>query len=216
MASSTFKNNKPFKIFNIIIYLFLFFILGFIIIFIYQYYQYYQQNRVYSFKNKEFKEYYAQSPYADVKCKANDFVMYVSVKYKKLNGVSAMHIHVNNNGSPGPVLAWLGTTIEWQRGVAQTDTNGNSPCCTKNNEKCSLASPNKIGTPYLNKIVEFSEKTFVFHNENKNPSKCPWIQNGFLLDIHGFNFQQNINGELTSGKPGADIIFQKEFEEIKE
>lgn len=174
-------------------------------------YRNYKQNRVYTFQNKVFKEYYAQSPYADVKCKANDFVMYITVKYKNLNGVSAMHIHVNNNGTPGPVLAWLGTTIEWQRGVAQTAVNGNAPCSSKKNPKSVLASPNNIGTPYLNERMNYSEKTFVFHNENTNPSKCPWIQNGFLLDVHGFNFQQKINGKLTSGKPSADVIFQDEF-----
>lgn len=60
-------------------------------------------------------------------------------------------------------------------------------------------------------LTENSERTFVIYNENKSPGKCPWIKNGTLLDIHGFNFQQRINGKLTSGKPGADIIYQSEF-----
>ena len=159
----------------------------------------------------QFKEYSATSPYADVTFRANDQVMYVNVKYKNLNGVSAIHIHVNNNGSPGPILAWLGTTNEWQNGVAQNSLNGNAPCSTKSNPNSILASPTNIGTPYLNELTENSERTFVIYNENSSPGKCPWIQNGTLLDIHGFNFQQKINGKLTSGKPGADMIYQSVF-----
>jgi len=163
----------------------------------------------------EFKEYYATSPYADVRFKANDHVMYITVKYKKLKGASAIHIHLNNNGTPGPVLAWLGTSKEWQRGVVQTTVNGNSPCCTKDNINCAMASPDNIGTPYLNEINENSDKTFVVYNESVSPGKCAWIKNGTMLDIHGFNFQQKINGKLTNAKPGADIIYQSNFINVK-
>lgn len=138
----------------------------------------------------------------------------MTVKYKNLEGVSALHIHVNKNGSPGPVLAWLGTTKEWQRGVAQTAKNGNAPCCTKNNPNCTLASPENIGTPYIQEIMVNTEKTFVVYNDCGKSGKCPWIKNGTLLDIHGFNFQQKIDGQLTDGKPGADIIYQSKFNQI--
>ena len=40
--------------------------------------------KLYYYNNMEFKEYYATSPYADVRFKANDHVMYITVKYKKL------------------------------------------------------------------------------------------------------------------------------------
>jgi hypothetical protein len=156
-----------------------------------------------------FREYYASSPYADVKFRANDSVMYVSVTYKNLSGVSAIHIHTNNKGSPGPVLAWLGTTEEWQRGVAQTTAKANSPCCIKQNTNCSLAAPSKLNIPYLTNIKTNTQKSFVYFNNNGN--SCDWIRNGTLLDVHGFNFQQKINGKLTSGKPGADIIYQSNF-----
>jgi hypothetical protein len=165
----------------------------------------------YIYDDLQFKEYSATSPYADVTFKGNDKVLYVTVKYKNLKGVSALHIHVNKNGSPGPVLAWLGTTKEWQRGVAQTAKNGNAPCCTKNNPDCILASPENIGTPYLTEIMTNTERTFVIHNECGKSGKCPWIKNGTLLDIHGFNFQENIDGQLTDKKPGADIIYQAKF-----
>jgi hypothetical protein len=161
----------------------------------------------------QFKKFSATSPYADVVFMGNDSVMYINVKYKKLSGVSALHIHVNNKGSPGPVLAWLGTTIQWQRGVAQTAHGANSPCCTKTNPMCILASPPNIGTPYLSSQLENTEKTFVFYNEFVGIG-CPWINNGTLLDIHGFNFQENIDGKLTDKKPGPDIIFQSEFLQI--
>lgn len=108
--------------------------------------------RIYYYNDMQFKEYSANSPYADVTFRGNDEVMYVTVKYKDLKGVSAIHIHVNNNGSPGPILAWLGTTNEWQNGVAQTATNANSPCSTKSNPNGVLASPDNIGTPYINEL----------------------------------------------------------------
>ena len=163
----------------------------------------------------QYKKFSASSPYADVVFFGNNSRMYINIKYKNLSGVSAIHIHVNNKGKPGPVLAWMGTTIQWQRGVAQTNPNGNSPCCTKNNPLCILASPPNIGTPYLSSHLENTEKTFVFYNEYVNGS-CPWINNGTLLDIHGFNFQENINGKLTDKKPGADIIYQSEFVQISQ
>ena len=151
-----------------------------------------------------------------------------NIKYKNLSGVSAIHIHVNDKGKPGPVLAWLGTTIQWQRGVAQTAQGGNSPCCTKTNPMCILASPPNIGTPFLTRELENTERSFVFENEYVGMGcqqsstevlascavRCPWISNGVLLDIHGFNFQENINGKLTDKKPGADIIYQSEFVQI--
>jgi predicted transport protein len=196
----------------------------------------------------QYKKFSASTPYADVVFFGNNSRMYINIKYKNLSGVSAIHIHVNNKGKPGPngskpsrcynnnsgvshpvmpcitersekpkvfgpVLAWMGTTIQWQRGVAQTNPNGNSPCCTKNNPLCILASPPNIGTPYLSSALENTEKTFVFYNEYINGG-CPWINNGTLLDIHGFNFQENINGKLTDKKPGADIIYQSEFLQI--
>uniref|UniRef100_A0A6C0B9I6 CHRD domain-containing protein n=1 Tax=viral metagenome TaxID=1070528 RepID=A0A6C0B9I6_9ZZZZ len=163
------------------------------------------------YNNMEFKNYSASSPYADVTFRGNDRIMYVNVKYKNLSNVSAIHIHADNNGSPGPILAWLGTTEDWQRGVKQTTKNSNAPCCSKNNPKCLLASPDHIGTPYLSTLMENSEKTFVFRNDSKSPGKCPWIKHGAMLVVHGFNFQQNINGKLTSGKPGLDIILKSVF-----
>ena len=163
----------------------------------------------------QYKKFSASTPYADVVFFGNNSRMYINIKYKNLSGVSAIHIHVNNKGKPGPVLAWMGTTIQWQRGVAQTNPNGNSPCCTINNPQCILASPPNIGTPYLSSQLENTEKTFVFLNEYVNGG-CPWINNGTLLDIHGFNFQENINGKLTDKKPGADIIYQSEFVQISQ
>jgi hypothetical protein len=162
-----------------------------------------------------YKEFYATSPYADVYFKANSYIMFIKVIYKDLKGLSAFHIHVNNNGSPGPILAWLGTTVEWQNGVAQNGQNSNSPCCTIQNPNCSLISP--PGTPYLKSIEVPFTKKFVVYNEHvkcNSDSTCPWINNGTLLDFHGPNFQQEYDGKLTPGVPGADMIFQATFEEV--
>ena len=117
-----------------------------------------------AFSGNDFQSFQVTANCADVTFKANDTVMYINIKYKDLTGISAIHIHVNNNGMPGQILAWLGTTEAWQRGVAQNTAGSNSPCCSKNNPQSNL------------------------------------------LDSHGFNFQQLINGVLTNQAPGADML----------
>jgi hypothetical protein len=155
----------------------------------------------------KFKEYTSHNKYADVVFKANNKVMYVTIKYKNLAGISAIHIHANNKGSPGPILAWLGTTQEWQNGVKQNTLGTNLPCCTKNNPKCLLIAPN--GTPFLSKKMEGIEQSFIFYKKcgtSKCKSDCMWIKNGSFLVVHGFKFQQLEDGVLTKGTPGLDVI----------
>ena len=162
--------------------------------------------------NDNFQEYTSQNKYADVKFKANNNVMYVTIKYKNLDGVSAIHIHANDNGSPGPILGWMGTTQQWQDGVKQNTAGTNAPCCTKNNPKCTLAAP--MGTPFLSVEMEKMEKTFTFYKKcgtQKCKSDCMWIKNGSFLVVHGFNFQQVVDGILTNGEPGIDVIEHTPF-----
>jgi len=162
--------------------------------------------------NDQFQEFTSQNKYADVTFKANNNVMYVTIKYKDLQGVSAIHIHANENGSPGPILGWLGTTQQWQDGVKQNTAGTNTPCCTKNNPKCILAAP--MGTPFLSVEMEKMEKTFTFYKKcgtQNCKSDCMWIKNGSFLVVHGFNFQQLIDGILTNGKPGLDVIEHTPF-----
>jgi hypothetical protein len=151
----------------------------------------------------------SSSKYADVEynTSSDSNTLYITVNYKDLTGVSAIHIHVNNNGSPGPVLAWLGTTSEWQSGVAQNTPGGNSPCCNKINKLCTLVAPNS--TPNIRELSN-TTMTFTVTNPLCN-KKCPWINNGTLLDVHGFNFQKVVDGNLTSETPGADIISNTVF-----
>lgn len=160
-----------------------------------------------AFSGNDFQSFQVSANCADVTFKANDTVMYINIKYKDLTGISAIHIHVNNNGMPGPILAWLGTTEAWQRGVAQNALGSNSPSCTRNNPKCNLVAPE--GTPFLTKAMEGTERNFTFYKQC-GTSKCnatlPWISKGTLLDSHGFNFQQLINGVLTNQAPGADML----------
>ena len=160
-----------------------------------------------AFSGNDFQSFQVTANCADVTFKANDTVMYINIKYKDLTGISAIHIHVNNNGMPGQILAWLGTTEAWQRGVAQNTAGSNSPCCTKNNPKCDLVAPK--GTPFLTKDMEGTERNFTVYKQC-GTSKCnatlPWISKGTLLDSHGFNFQQLINGVLTNQAPGADML----------
>ena len=159
-----------------------------------------------SLGNKTFK---ASSKYADIEYNTSDDAqtLYITVHYKDLTNVSAIHIHTNNNGSPGPILAWLGTSKEWQQGVAQNTPGGNSPCGSDNNPLSTLAAPQ--GTPYINNLAN-STRTFTV--TNKTSKLCPWIGNGTVVCCHGFNFQKVINGQLTNEKPGADMISNNLFE----
>jgi len=156
--------------------------------------------------NKKFK---SSSKFADVEFTTSQDAqtLYITVNYKDLTGVSAIHIHTNNNGSPGPILAWLGTSHEWQHGVAQNTPGSNAPCCTEDNPLCTLAAPKS--TPYVNNL---SNTTRTFTVTNKTCKGCPWIENGTLLDVHGFNFQKVLNGQLSTEKPGADMISNTLFE----
>lgn len=148
--------------------------------------------------------YTANSKYVDVSLTINSVKesMKINVNYKDLKGVSAIHIHNNNNGSPGQIIAWLGTSKEWQHGVLQNTPGNNCPCCNINNPLCLLSAPR--GTP---NIKTLSGKNKTFSNKNKSINKtCPWIKNGAFLVIHGYNFQRVSNGELTKEKPGLDVL----------
>jgi len=150
------------------------------------------------------KSFNASSKYVDVSFTPNSDgeSINIAANYKHLNGVSAIHIHNNNNGSPGQIIAWLGTSDEWQHGVIQNTPGKNSPCCNNNNPLCTLAAPK--GTP---KIINLSNTKKTFNVKNNSCNKnCPWIKNGTFLVIHGFNFQKVENGELTLEKPGLDVL----------
>jgi hypothetical protein len=154
-----------------------------------------------SLGNKTFK---ASSKYADVSFKTSPDGQSINItaNYKDLTGVSAVHIHNNNNGAPGQIIAWLGTSDEWQSGVVQNTPGKNSPCCTGGDPLAKLAAPS--GTP---NIITLSNSMMTFDVTNSQcNTKCPWIKNGTFLVIHGFNFQRVKNGELTGGKPGIDVI----------
>jgi hypothetical protein len=167
-------------------------------------------NNSMSLDNKTFK---ASSKYADVSFKTSDDgqTIHIIADYKDLKGVSAIHIHNNDNGSPGQIIAWLGTSDEWQTGVVQNTPGKNSPCCTAGDPLAKLAAPN--GTP---KIITLSNSMMTYDVTNSQCNKkCPWIKNGTFLVVHGFNFQRIKNGELTSGKPGIDVIYHTPFKLTK-
>jgi hypothetical protein len=160
------------------------------------------------FSNGKSSEFKAATKYADASytISADGNTLYVTVNYKNLKDVSAVHIHTNNNGSPGPIIAWLGTTEEWQQGVTQNTPGKNSPCCNVNNPLCTLAAP--IDTPLIQELTN-SVRTFTV--TNTCGKDCPWIENGTLLVIHGYNFQRVVNGKLTKEAPGIDPIAHVEF-----
>ena len=154
------------------------------------------------------KQYVAKSKYVTVSYTMdNSMRMRIHAKFGDLTGVSAIHIHTNNNGKPGPIIAWLATTREWKSGVLQNTPGKNAPCCGSNNPMCSLAG-SADSTPLIQSVAN-TEMDYVVKNEfckSSAANKCPWINNGTILVIHGLNFQRVENGCLTDGPVGIDVL----------
>lgn len=149
----------------------------------------------------------AKSVHAEVSYTVNSTAdsIRIHAKFGDLTGVSAIHIHTNNNGKPGPIIAWLATTREWKSGVFQNTPGNNAPCCGPNNPMCCLAGP-ADSTPLVQSVAN-TEKDYVVRNEFcKSKSACPWIDNGTILVIHGFNFQRIENGCMTDAPAGIDPL----------
>jgi len=148
---------------------------------------------------------------------------------------SAVHIHTNNNGSSGPIIVWLATSNHWNQGVTQGTPGSNGPCCIVGKEGCTLQSP--PDTPCVgcasNKKYSFSSQRSSFCGPTTSSSKtsvprgptrpsshppcqpcCPWVDKGAFLDVHGYNFQTVVNGCLTSGTPGLDMMVSTPFQQI--
>ena len=129
----------------------------------------------------------------------------IHAKFGDLTGVSAIHIHTNDNGKPGPIIAWLATTSEWKSGVFQNTPGNNAPCCGPNNPMCCLAGPTD-STPLIQSVAN-TEMDYVVRNDFcKAKSMCPWINNGTILVVHGFKFQRVENGCLTDAPAGIDPL----------
>jgi hypothetical protein len=70
---------------------------------------------------------------------------------------------------------------------------------------CSLAGP-ADSTPMIQSVAN-TELDYVVKNEFcKDKSVCPWMNNGTLLVVHGFNFQRVENGCLTDAPAGIDPL----------
>jgi hypothetical protein len=153
------------------------------------------------------KQYVAKSKYVTVSYTMDSSAdsIRIHAKFGDLTGVSAIHIHTNNNGKPGPIIAWLTTTREWKSGVLQNTPGKNAPCCGSNNRMCSLAGP-ADSTPMIQSVAN-TELDYVVKNEFcAAANKCPWINNGTMLVVHGFNFQRVENGCLTDAPAGIDPL----------
>lgn len=152
-------------------------------------------------KNKTLK---AENKYASVNLNINKNVLKYKAKLKNTKNVSAVHIHQNKNGKPGPILSWIATTPQWNSGVLQNKKNMNKPCCSKE-KKCNLTAP--LGTRKVksNSLIKSSSK----NPKNKN---CNGAKPGAILVIHGKKFQfMKKNKTLSKGKPGLNIIKTTNF-----
>jgi len=150
--------------------------------------------------------YTATTPYASIEFSVESTRIFGMVHFKDLTNVSAIHIHSDLPGAP--ILVWLATSPQWERGVAQTTPLANYPCClTPNSQKCSLLSPYWV--PYTQ---DCSYSCFPFDVSIEmcgQQTLCPWQTQHFIFNIHGYDFQSMSSmGCPTSLKPGASLLSQ--------
>lgn len=130
--------------------------------------------------------------------------------------ISALHIHSNVKGQPGPILVWLMTTPKWQSGVLQLTPGKNSPCCIKmSGSHCALVAPD--GTSFLDSLSPRRLYKKII-SKNVCGNTCPGITqerpHGFLV-VHGDKFQKvDDDGCLTNGEPGLDVLIATPLERL--
>ena len=134
--------------------------------------------------------------------KPNSEQVIIQAKFTDVNDFSGIHVHSSVNNAPGPIIAWLANSIEWDRGIFQNTPATNFPCCREGNYLCTLSAP--CGTPYMENLSN-KERTYSVYKEF-NCTNCPWVNDGTFLILHGKNFQQIIGCELTNQKPGIDAV----------
>ena len=155
-------------------------------------------------KQRNNKTLKATNKYASVNLNVNNNVLTYEAKLKNTKNVSAVHIHQNKNGKPGPILSWIATTPRWQSGVLQNKKNINKPCCSNEN-KCNLTAP--LGTRKVKSNSSIKSSTNLPNNK-----KCSGAKPGAILVIHGKKFQYTKkNRTLSNGKPGLDVIKTSKF-----
>lgn len=124
------------------------------------------------------------------------------------DNITALHVHSNNDGKPGPILIWLLTSPKWQSGVTQSTPGKNYPCCVKiSGSRCDLTAP------YNTLLIENVECNTLYEKiveKNICEMSCPGltIQEPFgFLVVHGNNYQIiEQNGCLSNGTPGIDVL----------
>ena len=166
----------------------------------------------------EFLKYGATTSYASAVFytnKSNQDVLYIKVIFGDVSSISGIHIHTNNDGQSGPILVWLGTSVEWDSGITQNTPLTNYPCRKEScqemnkNDMCTLTAP--LGTPSTNEL-SFSTKKYIV---KKNVcDSCPWISNGTRFDVHGKDFQQYIDCQIIGETPGIDMLESALFEKL--
>ena len=168
--------------------------------------------------NDEFIKYGATTSYASAVFYTNknyQDVLYIKVIFGDVSSLSGIHIHTNNDGQSGPILAWLGTSTEWENGITQNTPLTNYPCrrqtCQDMNTKDMCLLTAVLGTPYINELSFTTKKYIVTKNVCDS---CPWISGGTRLDVHGKEFQQYIDCQLIGETPGIDMLESVLFEEI--
>lgn len=166
--------------------------------------------------NSDYTTYFAKASNVEVTYyvnTSNPEYLYIKAKFGNVSDLSGIHIHTNDDGMSGPILAWLGTSIEWNSGITQNTPLTNYPCCSgdcqTNNNMCLLTSP--TGTPYTSELSFSTKKYIVKQSVCKN---CPWISGGTRLDTHGKKFQQYINCKIIGDTPGIDMLESILFETV--
>ncbi len=157
--------------------------------------------KLFNKKNKTLK---ASNKYASVNLIINKKRLTYKAKLKNSKKVSAVHIHQNKHGKPGPILSWIATSDQWNSGVLQNKPNINKPCCGKE-LKCSLVAPKGTRKVKSNVTIKGS-------NSIRKQKGCTGTKPGVLLVIHGKKYQyRKKNKTLSKGKPGLNIIKINKF-----
>lgn len=120
-----------------------------------------------------------------------------------LDGVSAVHIHKDDNGKIGPIIAWLATSDTWNNGYLQSQKDGNSPCCALS--MCSRENP----TQDTLSISQAEDKTLELDIPQKGLSdECDAYHalkhKKVFLVVHGTNISDKPPGDL-------DVIEHSKF-----
>ncbi len=143
----------------------------------------------------------AKLPYASATYSKHGNTYKAQVSFaRNLSMVSAVHIHREMNGTIGPIIAWLGTTPEWQDEPHHIANNTNTPCCK--DAPCNLIAP--PGTPDIDSLASTTIDVTIPYGHVDCDADAHLADKDVYLVVHGKNF--------TAENKWLDIIGHAKFD----